>query len=676
MPATATDRLNGLNTAVAIKPPCRVATTANITLSGLQTVDGVALAADNRVLVKDQTDESENGIYIANTSAWTRAPDFDGALDAVDGTMVMVRSGGSVNGRTIWELTTDDTVVIGTSDLTFEPAMLTNSATAAFLQAGTGAVERTAQDKMRERITPQDFGAVADDVVDDTGAVELWLEFISTNGECGFVPAGKYRCTEKITIVGTTNFSIHGEGQEISQFIFEGGDVGFDLYCPKRTDNDGGSASLSSFSVLKRADASTWAGTAIKFSTGTEVGGNPSLTLAIDGVTVGGAKDDAGTANRFKNAIHLVNCWQAQLSNLYLTGPIPCNTSATNFGIHFEDSTGCRVVNVHCYRFQSGYYVTGSTEGPTLTNVHAVGVQDGVRVDALDTTELRPGLDITASHFNVLRYGIWATNRAQAIVKGNLFYEADGGTETEYRCIKADGLSRQWVIVGNQLTCKSGTTPTDKIAVLFEGRSRNVIGLNQIRSTAFTKGIQLGADTSLTEVVDNLNDMDSDDAFVNNSTSPLTIRYRGAFAVGAPNSIYGVTTVSIPNNTDTLLPLLDTGSIGVAGATLVDDGAVVKARIVVPATAKRVRLIASIAWAANTTGIRLIQIKKNGSEGRGLPNSRANATSTAATNQNVSTAPIDVVPGDYFTISVSQNSGGALNITTADPTWVSMEILA
>lgn len=49
------DRTDGLSSSVAIKGPCRVATTANVTLSGEQTIDGVAVVTDDRVLVKDQT---------------------------------------------------------------------------------------------------------------------------------------------------------------------------------------------------------------------------------------------------------------------------------------------------------------------------------------------------------------------------------------------------------------------------------------------------------------------------------------------------------------------------------------------------------------------------------------------------------------------------------------------
>lgn len=114
MPATPTSRINGITTSVAVKAPCQVATSAPITLSGLQTISGLALTTEDRVLVKDQVDTTENGIYYPSTGTWTRAPDFDGNLDAVDGTRILV--GTDVVYATVCA---DGPVTFGTSNITF-----------------------------------------------------------------------------------------------------------------------------------------------------------------------------------------------------------------------------------------------------------------------------------------------------------------------------------------------------------------------------------------------------------------------------------------------------------------------------------------------------------------------------------------------------------------------------
>jgi len=87
------DRRRGLSSGVDFKPPCRLATTANITLAGLQTIDGVVTVANDRVLVKNQTTEANNGIYTADTGNWVRTPDMDSTRDIVDGTLVFITSG-------------------------------------------------------------------------------------------------------------------------------------------------------------------------------------------------------------------------------------------------------------------------------------------------------------------------------------------------------------------------------------------------------------------------------------------------------------------------------------------------------------------------------------------------------------------------------------------------------
>lgn len=117
------DIKDGLSSSVAIKGPCRVATTANITLVGEQTIDGVAVVTDDRVLVKDQTTASDNGIYIADTGNWRRAKDFNKTKDVKTGTLVLVTSG--TVGTGIWQVTTADPITVGTTSIAFSQTFLT-----------------------------------------------------------------------------------------------------------------------------------------------------------------------------------------------------------------------------------------------------------------------------------------------------------------------------------------------------------------------------------------------------------------------------------------------------------------------------------------------------------------------------------------------------------------------
>ena len=114
MVSPSTDRRFGLTAGVAIKAPCQVATTANITLNGEQTIDGT-LTDESRVLVPNQTDATENGIYRSDDGDWSREVDANGNRDLVFGTLVYV-NGGSANASTNWVFTSDDPE-IGTDDI-------------------------------------------------------------------------------------------------------------------------------------------------------------------------------------------------------------------------------------------------------------------------------------------------------------------------------------------------------------------------------------------------------------------------------------------------------------------------------------------------------------------------------------------------------------------------------
>jgi phage-related tail fiber protein len=112
------------NPDLAWKAPVRVATTgSNIALAGLQTIDGVALAAGDRVLVKDQTNATTNGLYNAATGVWTRSVDASNNSQWAQGTMVLVTQGAANAGGgaspTLWVMIAANPIVLGTSALTW-----------------------------------------------------------------------------------------------------------------------------------------------------------------------------------------------------------------------------------------------------------------------------------------------------------------------------------------------------------------------------------------------------------------------------------------------------------------------------------------------------------------------------------------------------------------------------
>lgn len=118
-------RLLGARAALGVKMPVRAATTANITLSGFQTIDDVAFnqsAVDAdlnmRILVKNQTDQTRNGIYEVQSGTWERTKDFDGNTDYVKGSLVYVTDG-TINGGFFFTVSSADPQSIGVNNLTF-----------------------------------------------------------------------------------------------------------------------------------------------------------------------------------------------------------------------------------------------------------------------------------------------------------------------------------------------------------------------------------------------------------------------------------------------------------------------------------------------------------------------------------------------------------------------------
>lgn len=121
-PTGATDGANkqyvdNLASGLDVKLSVRAASTGNLALSAPQTVDGIALIAGDRVLVKDQAAPATNGIYVVAAGAWTRATDAD-AWAELPSAFVFVEQGSSQS-DTGWVCTADAGGTLGTTPVTW-----------------------------------------------------------------------------------------------------------------------------------------------------------------------------------------------------------------------------------------------------------------------------------------------------------------------------------------------------------------------------------------------------------------------------------------------------------------------------------------------------------------------------------------------------------------------------
>ena len=124
-----------------IKDAVKVTTTTNIILNGTQTIDGIAVVVDDRVLVKNQTNSIENGIYLVKSGAWMRANDLNTGSSISSGVFTFIEQG-IIYGSSGWVLTSNSGTV-GTDSLTFSQfsgAGSSTTVTGGLIINGSGAI--------------------------------------------------------------------------------------------------------------------------------------------------------------------------------------------------------------------------------------------------------------------------------------------------------------------------------------------------------------------------------------------------------------------------------------------------------------------------------------------------------------------------------------------------------
>lgn len=239
---------NGLD----VKASVRAATTAAGTLASDfangDAIDGVTLATNDRILIKDQADGSENGIYTVNASgAPTRATDFDADAEVTAGAFTFVEEG-TTNGDTGHVLSTNGSITVGSTSMAF-----TQFSGAGLLTAGTGLTKTgNTLDVIGGNGIVANANDMAIDIAADSalafsgGKLDVTVDLSdSTNDVTGTLAAGNggtgVTSLGNVTDAGSSRVTITGgTGAAIKAMTFDVNEGNLDLA------NVGGSLALAS----------------------------------------------------------------------------------------------------------------------------------------------------------------------------------------------------------------------------------------------------------------------------------------------------------------------------------------------------------------------------------------------------------------------------------------------
>lgn len=118
--------VDGVAQGLSLKDSSAAASESNVNLGSAtdpNPIDGYSLSNGERVLLKSQTDGTENGIYVANTATdpttWTRAPDMDEDAETTNGSFTFIENG-TENANTSWIITTDDPITLGVTSINWQ----------------------------------------------------------------------------------------------------------------------------------------------------------------------------------------------------------------------------------------------------------------------------------------------------------------------------------------------------------------------------------------------------------------------------------------------------------------------------------------------------------------------------------------------------------------------------
>jgi len=216
---------SGIAPEEGIKAPCRVASVANLTLEGLQTVDDIDVVTNDRVLVKDNDNAAENGIYLAQTTAWVRASDWNDSRDVIPG-MLVASYEGTVSGDRLWSAHFTGNYAVNTTEVTFTENAASDTRTRSVKTAPdlatmvadiSNAVAGTTSYIIDERTAGAGGGAVWN-CIPFADAVVNGFDVVAGDGSTKSFQLSGFQGPTSKAIADARQFGILGSGDETAAF--------------------------------------------------------------------------------------------------------------------------------------------------------------------------------------------------------------------------------------------------------------------------------------------------------------------------------------------------------------------------------------------------------------------------------------------------------------------------
>jgi len=356
-PSGATDIVNLLAlqsyaAGISWKQPVACATLTNITLSGLQTIDGYTTLAGDRVIVKNQTTTANNGIYIASSGAWSRSSDANTWNELVSA-IAFVEYGSQAGSA--WFCTVTPGGTLGTTPVTW--SQFTTSAT---YSAGTGLT-----------LTGFTFS------ITNIGTA-------GTYGSASAVPVFVTNAQGQVTSVTNTsiaiaNTQVSGLGtmstQNANSVAITGGSINGTTI--------GGSSAASINGTIITATSS--------FS-----GSGSGLTGTASGLSIGGNAATATSAGSVTNSITFNNSGSGAASGTTYNGSVAQTISYNTVGAPSTTGSGASGtwgINItgNSATVTNGVYTTGSYSNPSWITSILGSIVSGAVASATTATNVAGG---------------------------------------------------------------------------------------------------------------------------------------------------------------------------------------------------------------------------------------------------------------------------------------------